>query len=456
MSAVPPSANATIVAVSTPPGRGAIGIVRVSGPRSRTLVGRFFRSPTPYMNRLARPGVLVDEGRAEKVIDRVVVTVFEGPGSYTGEDVAEISAHGNPHLLESIVDRLVVAGARRAEPGEFTLRAVGNGKLDLVQAEAVRDFIGAQTDRQARTAMMQMDGALSRRVRPIRDGLVALVAEIEAGIDFAEDDIAPPPAAALIRRIDPLMESVHSIAGTFREGRVLSEGLRLAIVGRPNAGKSSVFNALSGEDRAIVTPVAGTTRDVLSETVEFDGIPVRLMDTAGIRESDDAVEAIGIERARATLAAADLVVVVMDLSRSRDGSDAALLESVEGRPYVIVLNKCDLAAAWEPDVFRNACVVSATRGTGIDGLRSRIVETFGVSASSEVDGLVVTNRRQHGALVEVEESLRRARTALGEDTPHEMVALDLYSALTAMGEITGEVTTDDILDRVFSTFCIGK
>lgn len=453
MNPVERDPDGTIVAISTPSGRAAIGVVRVSGPAARRIVERFFRSRTAYMDRLARTGVFAT---AEEPIDRVVLTFFEAPRSYTGEDVAEISAHGNPRTLDRIVDLLVSTGARRAEPGEFTLRAVSNGKLDLAQAEAVRDFIAAQTERQARTAMLQLDGALSRKVRPIREALIALVAEIEAAIDFADDDVPPVSGRVLAERTDALGARIKAISTTFRAGRVLSEGVRLAIAGKPNAGKSSLFNALAEANRAIVTPVAGTTRDVLSEPVDIEGIPVKLMDTAGIRETCDAVESIGIERARETLAEADLVLVVLDLSRAWDSDDDRLLETLAGRPHLVLLNKCDLPAAWNAGRFPEAPLVSATEGRGIDGLRSRIVDLLGMKRPSETEDFVVTSRRQYEGLEEASRSLFHAAAALLEDTPHEMVVLDLYAALSSVGQVSGEVTTEDILDRVFSTFCIGK
>ncbi len=453
MRRLPDSPEETIVAISTPPGRGAIGIIRLSGAAARDLVERFFRSRTPYMNRLARPGVFAAGG---EVIDQVVVTVFEGPRSYTGEDLAEISAHGNPRVLERMVDLLVSAGARRAGPGEFTLRAVSSGKLDISQAEAVRDFVAAQTDRQARTALLQLEGGLSRRVGPIREAMVALVAEIEAAIDFAEDDVPPAPGGELASRVEELKAQLDAIASTYRGGRILGEGLRLTFAGRPNVGKSSLFNVLVGQERAIVTDVPGTTRDVVDEQVEIEGVPVRLRDTAGIRESADLVESLGIVRAREAVGEADLVLVVLDLSRPLVEDDEEIIRHVSGRSHLVILNKSDLPWAWNGSRFEDAVAVSASKGTGIGDLRTRLVDVLGVRRPPEGDDFLLTNRRQHEEIEEASRALGRAAAALKEGTPQEMVALDLYAALAAIGAVTGEVTTDDILGRIFSTFCIGK
>lgn len=405
------------------------------------------------MNRLARTGVFRSGAEA---LDHVVVTVFEGPRSYTGEDIAEISAHGNPRLLDQIVELLVSAGARRAGPGEFTLRAVSSGKLDIAQAEAVRDFIAAQTDRQARAAFLQLEGALSRRVRPIREALVDIVATIEAAIDFAEDEVAPASSDRLGARVGELKAQLDAIASTYRGGRILGEGLRLAIAGRPNVGKSSIFNALAGQGRAIVTDVPGTTRDIVEEQVDLDGIPVRLRDTAGIRESADRVESIGIARAREAVGEADLVLVVLDLSRSLVEDDEEILRYASGRSHLVVLNKSDLPRAWNGQRFEGATVVSAVTRAGIGDLRARIVDMFGIRRPAEGDDFLLTNRRHFEEIEEAAHALGRAMAAIEEGAPQEMAALDLYTAMAAIGAVSGEVTTDDILDRVFSTFCIGK
>ncbi len=444
----------TIVAVSTPHGRGGIGVIRLSGPDAQTLVERSFRSSEPFEDRRARYGVFHPAG--DEALDRVVVTFFKAPHSYTGEDVAEISAHGNPLILNMITSALVSGGARRAGAGEFTLRALAHGKMDLAQAEAIRDFIDAQTQTQARAAMLQMDGALSKRMHPEKEALVGVIAELEAGIDFAEDEIEPPEPKRGADRIATIGRNLAALANTFQYGRLLGKGLCLAIAGKPNVGKSSLFNRLVSNDRAIVTEFPGTTRDVLTETVEIGGVPVRFADTAGVRDVLDTVEALGVSRTLATVAEADLTLVVLDSSRQLDDDDRAVLATVEDRPHLVVINKEDLPAQWEESNGWNAVRVSALAGTGLDQLEREITAYINEGLPSDSETFVITNERQQEALKVAVDKLECAAAALTERVPHEMVLLDLYAALSAVGELTGEVATDDILDRIFSTFCIGK
>ncbi len=444
----------TIVAISTPHGRSGIGIVRLSGSDAQTIVERSFQSKESFEDRRARYGSFrTSQG---DTLDRVVVTFFKGPHSYTGEDVAEISAHGNPLILNTITSELVSSGARRAGPGEFTLRAVAHGKMDLAGAEAVRDFIEAQTETQARTAMLQMDGALSKRVGPDKDTLVAVIAELEAGIDFAEDEVEPPAPTEAAKRISMIAASLRKLTETFQYGRLLGGGLCLAIAGKPNVGKSSLFNRLVSNDRAIVTEVAGTTRDVLTETVSVGGVPVRFADTAGVRDATETVEAMGVSRTLAALGEADLTLVVLDRSRELDEDDRSILERVQDRPHLVVINKQDLPAEWEESNGWNAVRVSALAGTGMEDLEREIGSYINEQRPADAEGFVLTNQRQLEALKAATDNLESAATALMTEVPHEMVLLDLYAALSSIGELTGEVATDDILDRIFSTFCIGK
>ncbi len=444
----------TIVAVSTPHGRGGIGVIRVSGPDALAIVDKSFRSSEPAEARRARYGsFLIEEDDA---LDRVVVTFFKAPHSYTGEDVAEISAHGNPLILSMIVAELVAGGARPAAAGEFTLRALGHGKMDLAQAEAIRDFIEAQTQTQARTAMLQMDGALSKRLRPEKESLVGLIAELEAGIDFVEDELEAPEPGRCADRIATIGGRLAALADTFQYGRLISDGLCLAIAGKPNVGKSSLFNRLVSNDRAIVTEFPGTTRDVLTETVVVGGLPIRFADTAGVRDALDTVEALGVSRTLAAVAEADLTLVVLDSSREFDDDDRAVLARVADRPHLVVINKQDLPVVWEESNGWNAVRLSALAGTGLDDLRQEITDYIVERRPGDAESFVITNERQQEALKVAADKLECAATALAEHTPHEMVLLDLYAALSAIGEVTGEVVTDDILDRIFSTFCVGK
>ena len=457
-----PPAGDTIVAVSTPLGRSGLGVVRMSGPEARTFVERCFRSKEPFQDRLARYGRF--ENARGGLIDRVVLTMFQAPRSYTGEDVAEIGAHGNPMILNEICSVLVTLGARRAGPGEFTLRAVAHGKMDLAQAEAVRDFVEAQTERQAYAARLHMDGALARRVRPRKEALIQIVAELEAGIDFVEDEVGAPDSPDVAEQVADIAAAVEEDILSFDYGRLLADGLYVAIVGKPNVGKSSLFNRLLGQDRAIVTELRGTTRDVLSEAVEIEGVPIRFADTAGLRETAaDVVEAIGVGRTLETLAEADLTLAVFDSSRPLDGEDADVLERVEQRPHILVVNKSDLPSRWDPLQAKMPgripgkplIRVSARTGAGIDRLTGRIRD-FVARQRPDADGFLLTSRRQQETLLDSAEKLRAAARALERSVPHEMVLLDLYAALSRFGELTGEVVTEDILDKVFSTFCIGK
>ena len=377
--------------------------------------------------------------------DHVLVTLYAAPHSYTAEDVVEISCHGSPVVLRFCLDQAVRAGARLAEPGEFTLRAYVNGRIDLPQAEAVRDLIDATTLYQAKIAAQQVEGSVSRRVNPLKFELIELVALLEAGIDFAEDDISIPQNEELFRRLIPIIAGVRKLAQSFQYGNLVREGLQLAIVGRPNVGKSSLFNRLLEQDRAIVTDKPGTTRDSISETAAIEGIPVKLVDTAGIRESTDEVESLGIGRSYQAMADADVTLVVIDGSAPITDEDQRIISRVSGR-MVLAGNKSDLGSV-APGI-----AVSALTGQGIEELRRAILPE--AEAANE-EGFI-TSVRHERLLQEALECLERASGAIESNIPHEMLLLDLYSALSPIDAITGATTADDILNRIFSTFCIGK
>lgn len=397
-------------------------------------------------------GELLDaQGRA---VDEVVATFFEKPRSYTAEDVVEISCHGSPVILRHAAERAVAAGARLAEPGEFTMRAFVNGRLDLPRAEAVRDLIDATTLYQARIAAQQLSGSVSRRIAPLKERLLELIALLEAGIDFAEDDISVASAAEILGRIGPLLEGVRRLADSFQYGSLVRTGIELAIVGRPNVGKSSLFNRLLEQDRAIVTAIPGTTRDVVSETASIGGLPVKLYDTAGIRTATELVESLGIERSYQAMADADLTVVVVDASGQQGPEDKALVDRAreQGRSLVAG-NKADLGTAGLPD---GAIAVSALTGEGIERLRAAILETVAPRGAFEQETGFITSLRHENLLLEAAAALEQAHGAAEANIPHEMLLLDLYSALRAIDGVTGATTADDILNRIFSTFCIGK
>src|SRR5579884_3024273 len=448
----------TIVAISTPPGRGGLGIVRLSGTRSREIAGRILRFPHPpkwrsWSSELAQ---LVDA--QGELVDQAVVSFFEGPRSYTAEDVVEIACHGSPVVLRLCVERAVQEGARIAEPGEFTLRAYLNGRIDLPRAEAVRDLIEATTLYQARVAAQQIEGSISRRIRPIKEQLVELIALLEAGIDFAEDDISVAPPEEILRRLALVRNPLQLLLASAAAGKLVYQGFTLAIVGRPNVGKSSLFNRLLEQERAIVTEIPGTTRDLVSEMASIHGIPVKLLDTAGIREAGEIVESLGIERSYQAMAEADLTLLVLDRSQPLGSIDYDLLTRTQNlKKRIVVCNKCDLPAAAELGGIPDAAVhVSAATGEGIDRLRDVIYEAAVPRLSGDEETGFITSLRHEQLLHEALDALGRAREAIGARAPHEMLLLDLYSALRAIDAITGATTVEDLLNQIFSTFCIGK
>ncbi|MGO4882991.1 MAG: tRNA uridine-5-carboxymethylaminomethyl(34) synthesis GTPase MnmE [Bryobacteraceae bacterium] len=447
----------TIVAISTPPGRGGLGVVRLSGALAREIAERMLRFPSapnwqPWSCQLAD---LLDSSHDAQPVDQVVVAYFAKPRSYTAEDLIEISCHGAPVVLRHAVTAAVDAGARLAEPGEFTLRAYLNGRIDLPQAEAVRDLIDSTTLYQARIAAQQAGGSVSRRIAPLKERLLELIALLEAGIDFAEDDISVAPAEEIRRRLRPVAEGVARLAASFAFGGLVRAGLTLAIVGRPNVGKSSLFNRLLEQDRAIVTEIPGTTRDVVSEVAAIRGIPVKLFDTAGIREGQGLVETLGIERSFQAMADADLTLVVVDLSAPVADQDRELMARAGGQGrWLLVGNKCDLPRCAEPLADLHA--VSALTGEGIEALREAVFQAVAPSGGAEMETGFITSLRHERLLRESLEYLEKAGEAVARKIPHEMLLLDLYAALRPIDAITGATTADDILNRIFSTFCIGK
>jgi tRNA modification GTPase len=443
----------TIIAVATPPGRGGIGVVRLSGARALECCRPLLSLHRPLDPGRATYTVLTDPAHGER-LDEAVVTYFAAPHSYTTEDVVEISAHGSPVVLRRIVECCLAAGARLAQPGEFTLRAFLHGRLDLTQAEAVRDLIEAQTLFQAQAAAQQLEGALSRRLKPVKKDLVELIAVLEAGVDFAEDDVSVLPDAAIRERIARVQEPLQALARSFAFGKVVHDGLTLAIVGRPNVGKSSLFNRLVERERAIVTATPGTTRDLVTETVSLGGLPVRLVDTAGLRPAQDEAEVIGIQKSYEALADADLVLLVLEAGTALSAEDADLLARTEGRRRLIIRNKCDLPCGEMagPGELRT----SAMTGEGIEPLRQAILRQVRGEEGAPAEPGYLTSARHHGLVQDSLAALDRAQQAVRDRIPHEMLLLDLYAALKPLDAITGETTTEDILTVIFGRFCIGK
>ena len=455
----------TIVAIATPPGRGGIGVVRLSGPKAKAIAAPMLRLAAGRQLEVNRAlfAELIEIEDGER-IDEVVATCFQAPHSYTTDNIVEISCHGSPVVLRRVLEMALAQGARLAEPGEFTQRAFLNGRLDLIQAEAVRDLIEAQTLYQAKVAARQMKGSLSRVLLPIKESLIALIARLEAGIDFAEDDVAVMPADQILAETEKVSEQLRALDASFAFGKVVHQGLTLAIVGRPNVGKSSLFNRLVERERAIVTALPGTTRDLVTESVALGGIPLHLVDTAGIREAMDEAEHIGIRKSMEALADADLVLVVLDASEELNDVDRELLADVAGRAAIVVRNKADLAAPGtdltgvgnEPSLPNLPTLrASALTGEGIAELRAEILCTVRRGAVED-GGAMLTNLRQQSQVRAALGALTSAASSVCSAIPHEMVLLDLYNALRALDELTGATTADDILNLIFSTFCIGK
>ncbi len=432
-------------------------MVRLSGPEARSIASPMLRVKRDLEPGRALFGELLDP-ESNSRIDEVVVTFFAKPHSYTTDDVVEISAHGSPVVLRHVVELATARGARLAEPGEFTMRAFLNGRIDLTQAEAVRDLIESQTLYQAKVASQQLEGALSRCLQPIKKRLVDLIAVMEAGIDFAEDDVAVLPGDEIRQRINAVQEPLEHLRASFSYGRMVHEGLSLAIVGRPNVGKSSLFNRLVQRERAIVTATPGTTRDLVTETVALAGIPLKLIDTAGIRHSSDEAESIGVRKSQEALSEADMVLVVLDTTQQISEEDRELLASAHSRRALVAANKSDLSAnGLSPELDGCKAVrTSAVTGEGIEKLREQILAEISGSAGSEQESGFLTNVRHQRLVEESIAGLDAARVAVQRSVPHEMIMLDLYSALRPLDAITGETTTDDILGVIFSSFCIGK
>jgi len=459
------------VAIATPPGRGGIGVVRLSGAQAVAIAsGLVWLAKEPPEAQRAALGKFADP-RTGKILDAVVVTFYRRPHSYTGEDVVEISCHGSPVILRYLVECCLERGARAAEPGEFSMRAFLNGRIDLTQAEAIRDLIEARTLYQARVAATQLEGSLSARLKPHKQSLLDLIALLEAGIDFADDDVEVMSWPDLGSRLDAVQTDLGRLVEGYAYGRIVREGLSLSVVGRPNVGKSSLFNRLLNMDRAIVTEIPGTTRDLVTETASIGGIPLSLVDTAGIRATIDAVEKIGVERTHQAMADSDLRLLVIDSSQDWTVEDTELLRKTRRMgTLLVVANKADLPQRTTPAAIEQAIlaeqgeglapvaivVTSALTGDGVEELRDRIIQAAGAGSNPGSDGELVTNLRHQQLLKASLEALDRCRRAAAQQTHHEMLLLDLYEALRPLDALTGETDVEDILGMIFSRFCIGK
>ena len=455
----------TIVALATPIGRSGIGVIRLSGDASlnitRTLVRDEAFSPEPRVANLVE---IYDEAGTDP-IDQSLVTYFHAPHSFTGEDVVEISCHGSPILLRLVIDECLRLGARMADAGEFSLRSLANGRMDLTEAEAIRDLIDAQTTAAARQAARQLHGEFSHQLQPIKDELLDVIVLLESALEFVEDDLPQFQLESIASTLEKLNGSIAKIAATFKAGNLIREGIRIAIVGRPNVGKSSLFNAMLGTERAIVTEIPGTTRDQLHEKFTIDNIPISLIDTAGLRETTDMVEKIGVERSRRTMADVDLIIAMVDVSAPVSEADLEILGNVGETEHLVVLNKIDVApdnvSAVKmklTDRFSTRApfiAASAKTGAGLDAIKKSMVEPFSPK-DVITSGFLVSDARHHDLLIRSRDEIQTSIELLQKKASEEIVLVGLHNALTYLGEITGETTTEDMLGRIFSTFCIGK
>ena len=486
----------TIVAISTPMGEGGIGIVRLSGSQAIPIVMRLF-VPKRKKNLVSVKTFTIHYGHIydrEKLVEEVLLSVMRAPYTYTREDVVEISCHGGIVPLRKVLELCLKEGARLAEPGEFTLRAFLNGRIDLVQAEAVCDIIRAQTDTALNCALHQLEGHLSRTVEKMRERIIDLLAHIEALLDYCEEEIPELSRGEMVYQMEKISKEIAELLKSAQSGRILREGLKTAIVGKPNVGKSSLLNALLEQDKAIVSAIPGTTRDVVEDTVSILGIPMKIMDTAGLRHARDEIEMAGIERTRRCIGVADLVLFVIDLSVPLNEEDRHIAENLVGKKTVLVANKCDLSEIvsereiremWEscfagfqveseplpvssanPGYMSSSnpfspgnpplVKVSATQRIGIRDLEQLIYHLFIKGEISISDAILVTNVRHQEALLRAEKSLKEGMESCKRGESEEFIALDLRQALDALGEILGETATEDILSRIFSRFCVGK
>ena len=454
-------ATSTIVALATPPGFGGIGVIRLSGPDSLTFLRNLLvplQPPAFTPNQVVFQSLIHPE--TKQYIDDALVTFFKAPHSYTGEDVVEISCHGSPVVLAEIIRLLASFGAELAQPGEFTLRAFLNQRIDLTQAEAVNDLIHAQTRYQAQLAAQQLRGELSKQLQPIKDSLIEMIVYFESSVEFVEDDLNPLDVERFTQRLSQLIVKVNRLTTSYRLGRLIRSGIKLALIGRPNVGKSSLFNQLLGKDRAIVTHIPGTTRDTLSEVFSINGIPVELIDTAGIRETEDIVEKLGVERTRTAIADADFVIAIIEANHQPASDETQFFAQLPIQLFV--LNKCDLGVRLTAETIqqitqeRPVVQVSALTGQGIDALRDCIHSALTSGAQLFPDGGIITNERHYHALEKSLDAMQQAIHDLSVGFTEEVVLVNLHEALRNLGIITGETLIGDIINQIFTTFCIGK
>ena len=453
----------TIAAIATAPGVGGIAVIRVSGPEAVKIADRVFRGK----KKLAQcPSHTVHHGRiidkAGAPVDEVLATVMLAPRTFTGEDTVEISTHGGTNIPRRVLECLLYAGASQAGPGEFTKRAFLNGKLDLSQAEAVIDLINSENELAGKTAFSQLEGVLSERIRGLRGRLVSLAARMQVAIDYPDEDLEDITPAQILSEVTDTRKAVAELLATSDNGRMIKEGVAVTIVGKPNVGKSSLLNCLVREERAIVTSIAGTTRDIIEEYVWLDSVPVRLIDTAGIRDTDDVVEKLGVERSEKAIDNADLVLVMLDGSMVPDDDDRRVLKATRGKERIIIINKTDLGGVKYAEAIRAKAdkspvvEISAKTGSGLRELEMLISSRYKIGALAGGNNVVITNSRHKAALERAESALLRAEDTLHNGLPQDLASIDIAQAMDELGEITGETVSEDVVAEIFKNFCVGK
>lgn len=454
----------TICAISTAIGEGGIAIIRVSGDNALNIVSKIFRPKNgkdikDMKTYTMRYGHIIDINN-EELIDEVIISYMKGPRSFTAEDTVEINCHGGVTSTNKVLETVIKAGARLAEPGEFTKRAFLNGRIDLSQAEAVMDLITAKTELAMKSALMQSNGSLSQRINKLNEYLLNVLALIEYAVDFTEDDeeIDPTIPIRVKESLEKAHEDIYKLLKSADEGKIIRDGLSLAIVGKPNVGKSSLLNVLLKEKRAIVTDIAGTTRDVIEEYINLDGIPVKIIDTAGIRETEDIVEKIGVERSREKIDEADLVLLVLDSSRELDKEDKEIIDAIKNKKSIVLLNKIDLHIKIDDSIlnnFENIIKISAKEDIGIDGLKNEIKNMF-FSGKIDSESLIISNSRHKQALIRAGENCNEALIRLNNNEYLDLISIFVTAALKALGEITGSELEEDLVNKIFREFCCGK
>lgn len=452
---------ATIVAISTAPGIGGIGIIRMSGKESFDILDKIFKTKSgksivPVANAI-KYGYIVNP-QTHEVIDEVLVSYFMEPKSYTTENMCEINSHGSTIVMKQILDLCIENGAKLAEPGEFTKRAFLNGRIDLSQAEAVIDILNAKTEKESKASMHQLEGYLSNDLKKIKEKLLEIMATIEVGIDYPEYEIEEVTNLDLENSLKQILKEFQILEKSFDKGKILRDGIKVAIIGRPNAGKSSLLNCLLREERAIVTEIEGTTRDTIEEYINIEGVPFKIIDTAGIRKAKDEVEQIGIEKAKEMAEEADLIIAILDSNKQIE-EDKEILEMIKGKKAIIVLNKVDILKKEKPiipDKEHKIIAISAKEKTGIEELYQEMINLFSLNKIQLQDESLITNVRHKNAITKARKSIEKALETIQKGLPIDLIAIPVKEALESIGEITGENASESIIEEIFARFCLGK